>query len=181
MTPTACAAQGIADWTTPSNPRRNNGRKGEVKSTTVSNKYDLLDDVETNLAAENGEDEDEKKSKKKGKEMGAESGKESAARPPPECVGGTGKAPRGSTPSTTHSVLAACMRRPPPWLTAKPDGHAPCSGRDGRDDHDRHAGGLRLRLRLALVAQALLAQRALRRLHLPHRERRGVRLLLARL
>ena len=28
----------FADWTTPSNPRRNNGRKGEVKSTTVSNK-----------------------------------------------------------------------------------------------------------------------------------------------
>ena len=32
----------------------------------------------------------------------------------PESVGGIGKAPRGSTPSTTDSALAACMRRPSP-------------------------------------------------------------------
>ena len=86
--PPFARAQGIADWTAPSNPRRNNGRKGEVKSTTVSNKYDLLDD-------------------EKGKEMGAESGKESSARPPPESVGGTGKAP-----STTHSVHAPAIPLP---------------------------------------------------------------------
>ena len=102
----------------------------------------------------------------------------------PESVGGIGKAPRGSTPLTTDSVLAACIRRI--LLYRQSDDHAPCSGRDGQpqDDHDRHAEGLRLRLRLALVAQALLAQRALHRLHLPHcgeRERRGFRLLVARL
>ncbi|EOD33178.1 hypothetical protein EMIHUDRAFT_98874 [Emiliania huxleyi CCMP1516] len=65
---------GIADWTTPSNPRRNNGRnKGEVKSKKVSNKYDLLDDVETNVAAEIDEVDE-----KKGREKGAKSGKESS-------------------------------------------------------------------------------------------------------
>ena len=62
---------GIADWTTPSNPRRNNWRnKGEVKSKKVSNKYDLLD----NVAAEIDEVDDEKK----GREKGAKSGKESS-------------------------------------------------------------------------------------------------------
>ena len=76
MTPPLVArAQDIADWTTPSNPRRNNGRTGEVKSTKVSNKYDLLDDVETNVKAETDEDENEKKAKEKGA-----SGKESTVR-----------------------------------------------------------------------------------------------------
>jgi len=74
--PLIARAQDITDWTTPSNPRRNNGRKGEVKSTKVSNKYDPLDDVETNAAAEIDKDE-------KGKKKGAESGKQSSvcARP----------------------------------------------------------------------------------------------------
>ena len=67
---------GIADWTTPSNPRRNNWRnKGEVESKKVSNKYDLLDDVETKVKAETDEDEDEKQAKEKGA-----SGKESTVR-----------------------------------------------------------------------------------------------------
>ena len=46
-----------------------------VKSTKVSNKYDLLDDVETNVMAEN-EDEDEDE---KGKEKGVQ-GKQSSVR-----------------------------------------------------------------------------------------------------
>ena len=104
-----------------------------VKSTKVSNKYDLLDDVETNVKAEIDEDEDEKK-KEKGKEKGKESSVhalphtdathcpapllDSASRAPqfesvsPESVGGNGKAPRGSTPLTTDSVLSpAYLRR----------------------------------------------------------------------
>ena len=48
-------------------------RKGEVKSTKVFNKYDLLDDVE----AEINEDEDEK-----GKENGAGSGSQPSVCPP---------------------------------------------------------------------------------------------------
>ena len=88
-----------------------------------------------------------------------------------------------------HSLGARRLHTPDsplPLAHRQSDDHAPCSGRDGQpqDDHDRHAEGLRLRLRLALVAQALLAQRALLRLHLPHRGergRRGVRLLLTRL
>ena len=133
MPPLIARAQDIADWTTPSNPRRNNGRKGEVKSTKVSNKYDLLDDVETNVKAEIDEDEDEKKAKEKVAKSGKESVVralphrrhtlprapllDSASRAPqfesvsPESVGGNGKAPRGSTPLTTDSVLAACIRR----------------------------------------------------------------------
>ena len=72
--PPLARAQGIPDRTTPSNPRRNNGRnKGEVKSKKVSNKYDLLDDVETNVAAEIDEVDE-----KKGREKGAKSGKESS-------------------------------------------------------------------------------------------------------
>jgi hypothetical protein len=39
-----------------------------VKSTKVSNKYDLLEDAETNVKAEIGEDEDEKTGKEKGTE-----------------------------------------------------------------------------------------------------------------
>ena len=39
-----------------------------VKSTKVSNKYDLLEDVETNVKAEIDEDEDEKTGKEKGAE-----------------------------------------------------------------------------------------------------------------
>jgi len=70
--PLIARAQGITDWTTPSNPRRNNGRKGEVKYTKVSNKYDPLDDVETNAAAEIDKVEDEK-GKKKGAELGKQS------------------------------------------------------------------------------------------------------------
>ena len=130
---------GEPDWIDVSNSRKKTERTGEVKSTKVSNKYDLLDDVETNVKAEIDEEEDEKK----GKEKGAE--KESsvhalprhtncpaplldiASRAPqfesvsPESVGGNGKAPRGSTPLTTDSVLAACILTPdslcrPPWM-----------------------------------------------------------------
>ena len=39
-----------------------------VKSTKVSNKYGLLEDVETNVKAEIDEDEDEMKGKEKGAE-----------------------------------------------------------------------------------------------------------------
>ena len=52
-------------------------RKGEVKSTNVFNKYDLLDDAETNVKAEVDEDEDEDE---KGKEKGANSGKQPSVR-----------------------------------------------------------------------------------------------------
>ena len=58
-----------------------------VKSTKVSNKYDLLDDVETNVKAEIDEDE------KKGKEKGAEKESSVHALPhrrhtlPPACAG----------------------------------------------------------------------------------------------
>jgi len=75
------APAGITDWTTPSNPRRNNGRKGEVKYTKVSNKYDPLDDVETNAAAEIDKVEDEK-GKKKGAELGKQSSCESVSPEP---------------------------------------------------------------------------------------------------
>jgi len=81
--------------------------KGEVKSKKVSNKYDLLD----NVAAEIDEVDDEKKGREKGAKSGKESSGESVS---PESVGDIGKAPRGSTPSTTDSALAACMRRSSP-------------------------------------------------------------------
>ena len=126
-----------------------------VKSTKVSNKYDLLDDVETNVKAEIDEDEDEKK-KEKGKEKESEKESSVHGRPPtdathcpaplldsasrapqfesvsPESVGGNGKAPRGSTPLTTDSVLAACILTPdslcrPPWRRPSRPRRAPAS------------------------------------------------------
>jgi len=70
------APAGEPDWIA-SNSRKKTERKGEVTPTKVSNKYGLLDDVETNVMAEIDEDEDEKKAKEKG----AESGKESTGAP----------------------------------------------------------------------------------------------------
>ena len=85
--PPFARAQGIADWTTPSNPRRKNGRKGAsapiVRTKSIApvggnNRFGALLRMDGNEGI---------------------------------ILGGTGKVPRGSTPSTTDSVLAACIRR----------------------------------------------------------------------
>jgi len=118
------APAGDADWIV-STSRNKTERKGEVKSTKVSNKYDLLDDVETNVKAETDEDENEKKAKEKGA-SGKESTFESVS---PESVGGIGKAPRSSTPSTTDSGATddetATVEK---TTTATPEGSVSASG-----------------------------------------------------
>ena len=50
------------------NSRNKTERKGEVKSTKVFNKYDLLDDAETNAEIEEEDEEEDEKAKEKGKE-----------------------------------------------------------------------------------------------------------------
>jgi hypothetical protein len=50
------------------NSRNKTERKGEVKSTKVFNKYDLLDDAETNAEIEAYDEEEDEKAKEKGKE-----------------------------------------------------------------------------------------------------------------
>ena len=77
-------AQGIADWTTISNLRRKNGRK--VASAPIGG--------DKNIAPVGG-------SNRFGCLLGMD-GNEGI-------LGGTGKVPHGSTPSTTDSVLAACI------------------------------------------------------------------------
>ena len=131
--PPFARAQGIADWTTPSNPRRKKGRKGAsapiVRTKSIApvggnNRFGALLKMDGNEGI----------------------------------LGGTGKVPRGSTPSTTDSVLAACIHAASSPARRSTASLPPsCSGRDGqrRDDHDYHAGGLRLCLRLVLLAQVL--------------------------
>jgi len=114
------APAGDADWIV-STSRNKTERKGEVKSTKVSNKYDLLDDVETNVKAETDEDENEKKAKEKGA-SGKESTFESVS---PESVGGIGKAPRSSTPSTTDSGATANVET---TTITTPEGSVSASG-----------------------------------------------------
>lgn len=69
-------------------------RKGEVKSTKVFNKYDLLDDVEAEI--DEDEDEDEK-----GKEKGAESGMQ------PSCES---VSPESVSPEPTSTPFGFCFR-----------------------------------------------------------------------
>ena len=84
-----------------------------VKSTKVSNKYDLLDDVETNVKAEIDEDEDEKK-----KEKEKESEKESSVHALPQtphtaprlCL--TARRARRSSNRSRPSLSVATARRP---------------------------------------------------------------------
>ena len=126
-------AQGISDWTTISNLRRKNGRKGA---------FAPIGGVK-NIAPVGGNN-------RFGALLGMD-GNEGI-------LGGTGKVPHGSTPSTTDSVLAACIHAASPPARRSTASLPPsCSGRDGqrRDDHDYHAGGLRLCLRLVLLAQVL--------------------------
>ena len=85
--PPFARAQGIADWTAPSNPRRKNGRKGasapivRTKSTPVggSNRFGALLGTDGNEGIR----------------------------------GGNGKVTGGSTPPTTDSVRAACIYAAP--------------------------------------------------------------------
>ena len=99
------------DWIV-STSRNKTERKGDVMSTKVSNKYDLLDDVETNVKAEIDEDEDEKK-KEKGKEK--ESEKESSVHALPHtaprlCL--TARRARRSSNRSRPSLSVAMARRP---------------------------------------------------------------------
>ena len=82
--PPLARAQGIPDRTTPSNPRRKKGRKG-ASAPIVSTK---------SIAPVGGNN-------RFGALLGIY-GNEGI-------LGGTGKVPHGSTPSTTDSVLAACI------------------------------------------------------------------------
>ena len=131
--PPLARAQGISDRTTPSNPRRKKGRKG-ASAPIVRTKNTTPVGGSNRFGALLGTDGNE------------------------GILGGTGKVPRGSTPSTTDSVLAACIHAASPPARRSTASLPPsCSGRDGqrRDDHDYHAGGLRLCLRLVLLAQVL--------------------------
>jgi len=56
------------------NSRNKTERKGEVKSTKVFNKYDLLDDAETNAEIEAYDEEEDEKAKEKGKESSTSAG-----------------------------------------------------------------------------------------------------------
>ena len=82
--PPLARAQGISDRTTPSNPRRKKGRKG-ASAPIVRTKNTTPVGGSNRFGALLGTDGDE------------------------GILGGTGKVPRGSTPSTTNSVLAACI------------------------------------------------------------------------
>ena len=77
-------AQGIADWTTISNLRRKNGRKGASAPIVRTKSI-------TPVGGKNG--------------FGALLGTDGNE----GILGGTGKVPRGSTPPTTDSVRAACI------------------------------------------------------------------------
>ena len=85
--PPLARAQGIPDRTTPSNPRRKKGRKG-ASAPIVRTK---------SIAPVGGNNRFGALLRMDGNEG--------------IILGGTGKVPRGSTPSTTDSVLAACIRR----------------------------------------------------------------------
>ena len=82
--PPLARAQGIPDRTTPSNPRRKDGRKG-ASAPIVRTKSIAPVGGNNRFGALLGMDGNE------------------------GILGGTGKVPRGSTPSTTDSVLAACI------------------------------------------------------------------------
>ena len=101
LTRPACAcAQDISEWTTPSKSRRNNERKEASAPIDCSNGYGAL------IGA--GGDE--------GIVGGADTGKAPS------------KATRGSTPSATNSVLAACMCSFRPLLAAHSQSRAPVQG-----------------------------------------------------
>ena len=82
--PPLARAQGIPDWTTPSNPRRKKGRKG-ASAPIVRTKNITPVGGKNRFGALLGTDGNE------------------------GILGGTGKVPRGSTPPTTDSVRAACI------------------------------------------------------------------------
>ena len=119
--PPFARAQGIADWTTPSNPRRKNGRKG-ASAPIVRTKSITPVGGKNRFGALLGTDGNE------------------------GILGGTGKVTGGSTPPTADSVRAACiyaassLARRSHTASLAPS----CSGRDGRrrDDHEYHARGL---------------------------------------
>ena len=86
--PPLARAQGIPDRTTPSNPRRKKGRKG-ASAPIVRTKSTAPVGGNNRFGALLGTDGNE------------------------GILGGTGKVTGGSTPPTTDSVLAACIRRVP--------------------------------------------------------------------
>ena len=88
--PPLARAQGIPDWTTPSNPRRKKGRKGAsapiVRTKSIAPVGGKNPNRFAALLGTNGNE---------------------------GILGGTGKVPRGSTPPTTDSVRAACIYAAP--------------------------------------------------------------------